>query len=82
MLFPWACISDDPEPLLEDIGKRFGVSLRDMKDCPQWLVGSSDDIVDRLKMIREETGISYFVFGPQDAGSFDKFSTEVMKKLA
>jgi probable F420-dependent oxidoreductase len=81
MLFPWAQITDDPEPVFEGIAKSFGVSVDAVMECPQWLIGSSDDVVDKIRMIREETGITYMVFAPRDVESFDKFSNEVMKRL-
>ena len=81
MLFPHPQITDHPEPILEGIAKAYDISVDAVKACPQWLIGSSDDIIDKIKMIREETGISYMVFGPQNAESFDKFAYEVMEKL-
>ena len=81
MLFPHPQITDDPEPILEGIAKSYDISVDAVKECPQWLIGSSDDILDKIKMIREETGINYIVFGPQKAESFDRFAYEVMKQL-
>jgi len=81
MMFPYAQITDDPQPVLEGMAKLYGVSVDAVKECPQWLIGSSEDVVDKIKMIREETGITYMVFAPKDVESFDKFANEVMKQL-
>jgi len=81
MLFPHPQITNDPEPIFVDLAKNYGISVDDMKGCPQWLIGSSEEIIDKLKMIRKETGISYMVFGPQNVESFNLFADEVMRGL-
>jgi hypothetical protein len=53
----------------------------DVKECPQWLIGSSDYMVDRLDMIRDETGISYMVFGPPNVDMFDSLAEKIMLHL-
>jgi hypothetical protein len=47
-----------------------------LKSNPHALIGSVDEIVDRLLMIREETDISYMVFGPTIVEAFDVFATK------
>lgn len=81
MMFPHPQITDDPEPVLEEVAKIYGVSVDAVKECPQWLIGSSDEIIEKVKMIHEGTGISYMVFGPQNAGLFERFAYEVMNRL-
>jgi len=45
------------------------------------LIGSKEEIVDKLRMIRDETGISYMVFGPGNIELFDQLANNVMSKL-
>jgi len=81
LMFPVSRITDDPDPILEGIATEYGIPFNAVKECPQWLIGPSDEIIDKLKLIRKETGISYMVFGPQNAKTFDRFANEVMKEL-
>jgi probable F420-dependent oxidoreductase len=81
MLFPYPEITDEPDPIYERIAKTHGVSVDDVKDCPLWLIGSKEEIVDKLRMIRDETGISYMVFGPGNIELFDQLANNVMSKL-
>ena len=82
MEFPYATITDNPEPILEQYAKRLGVSADVLKSNPHALIGSVDEIVDRLLMIREETDISYMVFGPTIVEAFDVFANQVIPALS
>jgi probable F420-dependent oxidoreductase len=81
MLFPFPRITDDPEPVFRNLASSYGISVDDVKECPQWLIGSSDFMVDRLDMIRDETGISYMVFGPPNVDMFDSLAEKIMLHL-
>jgi alkanesulfonate monooxygenase SsuD/methylene tetrahydromethanopterin reductase-like flavin-dependent oxidoreductase (luciferase family) len=81
MLFPYPRITSEPEPIFRNLAKSYGISVDVVKECPQWLIGSSDDIIDRLNMIRKETGINYMVFGPPNVETFDKLTETVMLHL-
>jgi hypothetical protein len=81
MLFPNPVITDEPDPAYENWAKTYGVSVDDVKDCPQLLIGSVEEIVDKLRMIRDETGISYMVFAPGNSELFDQLANSVMTKL-
>ena len=81
MLFPYPVITDEPDPAYENRAKTYGVSVDDVKDCPQLLIGSVEEIVDKLRMIHDETGISYMVFGPGNSELFDQLANNVMTKL-
>ena len=81
LMYPDCLITDDPDTVLRNIAKEYDVPFKVVKDCPQWLIGSSDEIVDRLKMIRDETDISYMVFGPDNTETFDAFAKKVMIHL-
>jgi len=80
--FPYAAITDNPEPILEHYAKCLGVSADVLKSDPHALIGSVDEIVDRLLMIRDETDISYMVFGPTIVEAFDVFANQVIPALS
>jgi hypothetical protein len=82
MLFPYPVITDEPDPVYENRAKTYGVSVDEVKDCSLWLIGSVEEIVDKLRMIRDETGVSYMVFGPGNSELFDQLANNVMTKLA
>jgi len=81
ILFDYPEITEEPGPVYERWAKKYGISVHEVKDCPLILVGSVDEVVDKLTMIREETGISYMVFGPRNSELFDQLAKDVMKKL-
>lgn len=82
MGFPRAGITDDSESVFEKLSQDFGFSVDTLKASPLALIGSVDDIVDKLSMIREETDISYMLFGPTDAKDFEPFAKEVIPKIS
>jgi probable F420-dependent oxidoreductase len=81
MFFPDCLITGEAESVIQGIANHYGVSLEAVRDCPQFLIGSSDEVIDKLNMIRDQTGISYMVFGPDDVETFDRFAKEVMLHL-
>jgi probable F420-dependent oxidoreductase len=54
-------ISDNPEPMIEKLAKSFGSSTDAIYASEAVSIGSSSFIRDRIKKLREETGINYFV---------------------
>ncbi|MHA1939097.1 MAG: TIGR03621 family F420-dependent LLM class oxidoreductase [Candidatus Thorarchaeota archaeon] len=54
-------ISDEPEPLIEKFADDWNITVKDVTNSAPILIGSSSDIVERLKRIREYTGVNYFV---------------------
>ena len=82
MLFPNCKITDAPESMLEGIAKEYGISLDAVRAQPQWLIGSSDEVIDKLVMIRKETGINYMVFAPFEMESIDTFANDVLSQLS
>jgi probable F420-dependent oxidoreductase len=55
-------ITDNPEPLIENIAKSFGLSVDMVNDSESICIGSSSYIRDKILRLHEETGINYFVF--------------------
>jgi probable F420-dependent oxidoreductase len=82
MEFPRATITEDPEPLFEQYAKHYGESVDVIKAHPQALVGTVDEIVDKLLMIRDETDISYMVFEPTKVEAFDIFANKVIPAIS
>jgi len=82
MEFPWATITDNPEPLFEQFAKRFSVSVDVMKAHPQSLICTVDEMADKLSMIRDETDISYIAFGPTNVEAFDIFANKVIPAIS
>ena len=82
MEFPRATITEDPEPLFEQYAKHYGESVDVIKAHPQALIGTVDEMVDKLLMIREETDISYMVFEPTKVEAFDIFADKVIPAIS
>jgi len=82
MEFPQAVITEDPEPLFEQYAKHYGVSVDVIKAHPQALVGTVDEMIDKLSMIREETDISYMVFEPTKVEAFEIFANIVIPAIS
>jgi len=55
-------ITDEPEPMIEDIAKTFGLSTDLVNVSETICIGSSSDIRDKINRLREETGVNYIVF--------------------
>lgn len=82
MEFPWATITDNPEPFFEQLAKRFGVSVDVIKAHPQVLICTVNEMADKLLMIREETDISYMAFGPTNVKAYNLFANKVIPAIS
>lgn len=56
-------VTPDAEPVLAQFGQGFGLSPEQMAEHPHALIGSVDEIVDKLEHRREAFGISYVTVG-------------------
>lgn len=63
-------VTDDPTPVAEKMGGMFGLSVEQMLDHPNALIGSVDDICDRLVARRERYGFSYVTVSDRNADAF------------
>lgn len=63
-------VTDDPGPVAEKMGGMFGLSAEDMADHPNALIGSVDEICDRLVARRERYGFSYVTVSDRNADAF------------
>ena len=71
-------ITDDPEPVAEKMGGMFGLSAADIRDHPNALIGSVDDVCERLLARRERYGFSYISVGERSMEAF----APVVERLA
>lgn len=63
-------VTPDAEPVLAQFGQGFGLTPAQMADHPHALIGSVDEIVDKLEARREAFGISYVTVGDSAMDAF------------
>lgn len=81
MMFPWTEITENPKPMIENLAKNLGVSTEDILASEYWsCFGSSSDIRDKIQRLREETGMSYFVFFLR-RDQFDEYAESIVQPL-
>jgi len=56
-------VTPDAQPVLAQMAQGFGLTPEQMADHPHALIGSVDEIVDKLEARRAEFGISYITVG-------------------
>ena len=66
---PDIVVTDHPRTALEEIAARRHSSVEEALESPAVLVGSVEGIVERLHALREQYGLSYFVFPARSAES-------------
>ena len=74
-------VTGDREQACEAMAKKEGLTIEEVKRCPQFLIGSPSQIQEQLKKLQDETGISYIVI---PGSKFDKvrdFANSVVKQL-
>jgi len=73
-------ITDNPEPMIENLAKSFGLST-DLAYASEGVsIGSSSYIWDRIQRLREETGINYFVFLLR-RDQFEEYAESIVQPL-
>jgi len=73
-------ISDEPEPLMEKFADAWHITMEDVANSAPVLIGSSSDIVERLKRIREYTGVNYFVLYLK-RDQFEEYAESIVQPL-
>lgn len=63
-------VTDDPGPVAEKMGGMFGLSPEEMADHPNALIGTVDDICEKLQARRERYGFSYVTVSDRNADAF------------
>jgi probable F420-dependent oxidoreductase len=71
-------ITDDPDPIAEKLAAQYGVTPQQVIASPHVLIGSVDEIVDRLLERRERFGFSYVVVTEPNMRAF----APVVERLA
>jgi len=74
-------VTDDSKPIYELIASSTGLSRDQIVDSPLFLVGSADEITDKLEQRREQTGISYIVVQGDDMAQLELFAEHVVVPL-
>ena len=73
-------VTAEPYSVVEAIIQKngwVGVTGEQVLDMPYYLIGSADHIIEKLKMLREQYHISYFVVA--DDRDFDAFAPIVAR---
>lgn len=66
----FVAIADDPAEAVQAMAARFGVTPLELTEHPHALLGSVDEVCDRLQQRREELGISYVNVAQRSMTSF------------
>jgi probable F420-dependent oxidoreductase len=75
-------ITPDAHRLREAIGRNTGMTADDVAASMLYLVGSADEICERMERRREEAGISYYVIQGGRHELVEQFAEEIVSKLA
>jgi len=73
-------ITENPEPILENLAKIFGTTTDEAENAEYFAFGSSSDIRDKIARLREETGMNYFVFALR-RDQFDEYAETIVQPL-
>jgi alkanesulfonate monooxygenase SsuD/methylene tetrahydromethanopterin reductase-like flavin-dependent oxidoreductase (luciferase family) len=71
-------VTDDPGPIAEQLAAKNGVTPRQIMESPHVLLGSVDEVVERLHERRERFGFSYVVVTEPNMRAF----APVVERLA
>jgi probable F420-dependent oxidoreductase len=74
-------LTDDPRPIREEIAARWNVGEEDIEACGLFLMGSANEIRERLERLRVETGISYIAISESNPVVLRKFANSVVRPL-
>ena len=75
-------ITDDPDSVIEFQAKRRGVNAEVIRNNPSFMIGSVDEIKDRLITLREDTGINYILLGLPSIEEIKQFGEHIVKELS
>jgi alkanesulfonate monooxygenase SsuD/methylene tetrahydromethanopterin reductase-like flavin-dependent oxidoreductase (luciferase family) len=76
----WNEITDEPEQRIEDLMKNYGVTTDEIENSEFVHFGSSASLIDKVKRLREETGVSYFVFSIR-SDQFEEYAESIVQPL-
>lgn len=66
----FVAITEDPEPMIDNMAKMLQVEPDLIRDSPFSLIGPISAVTEDVLRLREETGISYLIVGQDDVESF------------
>jgi len=52
-------VSDEPSEIIDELAVTHGLTRHEVRECPHFLIGNTEEIVERLHRNRDEFGISY-----------------------
>lgn len=73
--------TDDPETVIKEYAKKWDVTYEEAAEFSELLVGTPSAMKERLKQLREDTGINYIVIQARDVGIIEEFANSVAKPL-
>jgi probable F420-dependent oxidoreductase len=80
MTWLWTEITENPEPMIENLAKNLGFKTEDILANEYAAFGSSSDLRDKIQRLREETGMNYFVFSLR-RDQFDEYAESIVQSL-
>ena len=80
LLLVWNEIMDDPERRISDLIKTHGVTADEIENSEWVHFGSSASLIDKIKRIRKETGVNYFVFSIR-GDQLEEYAESVVQPL-
>lgn len=80
LLVVWNEIMDDPERRISDLINSHGVSSDEIENSELVHFGSSASLIDKIKRLREETGVNYFVFSIR-GDQYEEYAKSVVQPL-
>jgi len=85
MILDWTVkITDDPEPIIEELVKPWGLTADDInvEENPYLLVGSVSELQRKIKSCRDKTSVNYIVVGAGVTPEFyDQWAESIVKPL-
>jgi probable F420-dependent oxidoreductase len=80
LLLMWNEITDDPEQRISDLTKNYCVTTDEIENSVYVNIGSSANLIDKIKRLREETGVNYFVFSIR-GDQFEEYAESIVQPL-
>jgi probable F420-dependent oxidoreductase len=66
----FTAVTDDPDAVAESLGARFGVDATEMRQHPNALIGTVEEICEQLEARRQRFGISYITVADRNREAF------------
>jgi probable F420-dependent oxidoreductase len=76
----WNEITDNPEQRIRDMTEGYGVTPEEIEDSEYVNIGSSSEIIEKIKRLCEEAGVNYFVFQIR-RDQFEEYAESIIRPL-